>query len=59
LQKLKIPKNRIEIARTMIAKSIYNMQTSRNLIDRLHSDRVLLAIYNQRYKINIPTEAYI
>ena len=43
----------------MIAKSIYNMQTSRNLIDRLHSDRVLLAIYNQRYKINIPTEAYI
>ena len=36
-----IPKDREEIARAFIAKSVYNIQTTRDLIDRLHSDRTL------------------
>jgi hypothetical protein len=51
------PKNRIEIARAMIAKSVYNMQTTRDLIDRLESDRVLRVICGWRYKSDIPSEA--
>ncbi len=51
------PKNRIEIARAMIAKSVYNIQTTRDLIDRLHSDRILRVLCGWRYKINIPSEA--
>ena len=51
------PKNRIEIARAMIAKSVYNMQTTRDLIDRLLSDRVLRIICGWRYKSDIPSEA--
>jgi hypothetical protein len=51
------PKNRIEIARAMIAKSVYNMQTTRDLIDRLESDRVLRVICGWRYKTDIPSEA--
>ena len=35
------PKHREEIARAFIAKSVYNIQTTRDLIDRLHSDRTL------------------
>ncbi len=52
-----IPKDREEIARAMIAKSVYNMQTTRDLIDRLHSDRVLRVLCGWRYKIDIPSEA--
>ncbi len=52
-----IPKDRIEIARAMIAKSVYNMQTTRDLIDRLHSDRVLRVLCGWRYKIDIPSES--
>ncbi len=52
-----IPKDRIEIARAMIAKSVYNMQTTIDLIDRLHSDRVLRVLCGWRYKIDIPSEA--
>ena len=51
------PKDRIEIARAMIAKSIYNIQTTRDLIDRLHSDRVLRVLCGWRYKRDIPSEA--
>jgi hypothetical protein len=51
------PKDRIEIARAMIAKSVYNMQTTRDLIDRLHSDRVLRVLCGWRYKTDIPSEA--
>jgi len=50
------PKDRIEIARAMIAKSVYNMQTTRDLIDRLHSDRVLRVLCGWRYKNDIPSE---
>jgi hypothetical protein len=51
------PKDRIEIARSLIAKSVYNMQTTRDLIDRLHSDRVLRVLCGWRYKNDIPSEA--
>ena len=51
------PKDRIEIARAMIAKSVYNMQTTRDLIDRLKSDRALRVLCGWRYKIDIPSEA--
>jgi len=50
------PKDRVEIARAMIAKSVYNMQTTRDLIDRLHSDRVLRVLCGWRYKTDIPSE---
>lgn len=51
------PKDRIEIARAMIAKSVYNIQTTRDLIDRLHSDRVLRVLCGWRYKSDIPSES--
>ena len=35
------PKDRQECARAFIAKSVYNIQTTRDLIDRLYSDRTL------------------
>ncbi len=51
------PKDRIEIARAMIAKSVYNIQTTRDLIDRLKSDRVLRVLCGWRYKNDIPSES--
>jgi hypothetical protein len=39
-----IPKHRKEIARAFVAKSVYNLQTTRDLIDRLKVDRVLRII---------------
>jgi hypothetical protein len=50
------PKDRVEIARAMIAKSVYNIQTTRDLIDRLKSDRVLRVLCGWRYKNDIPSE---
>lgn len=50
------PKDRIEIARSMIAKSVYNIQTTRDLIDRLKSDRTLRVICGWRYVRDIPSE---
>ena len=52
-----IPKDREEIARAFIAKSVYNMQTTRDLIDRLKSDRVLRVLCGWRYKTDIPSES--
>jgi hypothetical protein len=51
------PKHREEIARAFIAKSVYNMQTTRDLIDRLKSDRVLRVLCGWRYKNDIPSES--
>ena len=51
------PKDREEIARAFIAKSVYNMQTTRDLIDRLHVDRVLRVLCGWRYKRDVPSEA--
>ena len=51
------PKDRIEIARAFIAKSVYNIQTTRDLIDRLHNDRTLRILCGWRYKQDIPSES--
>ena len=36
---------------------MYNFQTTRDLIDRLHIDRTLRIICGWRYKSDIPSEA--
>ena len=51
------PKDREEIARAFIAKSVYNLQTTRDLIDRLHIDRTLRMLCGWRYKTDIPSES--
>jgi transposase len=51
------PKDRVEIARSLIAKSVYNIQTTRDLIDRLHCDRTLRIVCGWRYKCDIPSES--
>ena len=52
-----IPKSREQIARAFIAKSVYNFQTTRDLIDRLHIDRTFRIICGWRYKKDIPSES--
>lgn len=51
------PKDREEIARAFIAKSVYNIQTTRDLIDRLKNDRTLRVLCGWRYKSDIPSES--
>jgi transposase len=51
------PKDREQIARAFIAKSVYNMQTTRDLIDRLRIDRTLRILCGWRYSNDIPSEA--
>ncbi len=51
------PKYREQIARAFIAKSVYNLQTTRDLIDRLQNDRTLRILCGWRYKNEIPSEA--
>ena len=51
------PKDREECARAFIAKSVYNIQTTRDLIDRLHSDKILRVLCGWRYKNDIPSES--
>lgn len=51
------PKDREEIARAFIAKSVYNLQTTRDLIDRLRSDRILRILCGWRYVKDIPSES--
>jgi transposase len=51
------PKDREEIARAFIAKSVYNMQTTRDLIDRLKIDRTLRVLCGWRYANAIPSES--
>ena len=51
------PKDREECARAFIAKSVYNIQTTRDLINRLHSDKILRVLCGWRYKSNIPSES--
>ncbi len=50
-------KDREQIARAFVAKSVYNFQTARDLIDRLQIDRTLRIICGWRYKKDIPSEA--
>lgn len=51
------PKDRAEIARAFIAKSVYNLQTTRDLIDRLRIDRTLRVLCGWRYTNDIPSES--
>ncbi len=51
------PKDREEMARAFIAKSVYNMQTTRDLIDRLKIDRTLRVLCGWRYANTIPSES--
>ena len=51
------PKDREEIARAFIAKSVYNLQTTRDLIDRLKADRTLRVLCGWRYAADIPSES--
>jgi len=51
------PKDREECARAFIAKSVYNLQTTRDLIDRLHIDRTLRILCGWRYRSDIPSES--
>ncbi len=51
------PKDREEMARSFIAKSVYNMQTTRDLIDRLKIDRTLRVLCGWRYAKDIPSES--
>ena len=51
------PKSREQIARAFIAKSVYNFQTTRDLIDRLHIDRILRILCGWRCPKDIPCEA--
>jgi len=52
-----IPKDRVQMARAFIAKSVYNIQTTRDLIDRLGVDRTLRILCGWRYTTDIPSEA--
>jgi hypothetical protein len=51
------PKDREEIARAFIAKSVYNFQTTRALIDRLTIDKTLRILCGWRYHTNLPSES--
>jgi transposase len=51
------PKDREQIARAFIAKSVYNLQTTRDLLDRLHVDRTLRILCGWRYSNEIPSES--
>jgi DNA-binding transcriptional regulator GbsR (MarR family) len=51
------PKDRVQIARAFIAKSVYNFQTTSDLIDRLRIDRSLRILCGWRYSNEIPSEA--
>ncbi len=52
-----IPKDREQMARAFIAKSVYNLQTTRDLIDRLRIDRTLRVLCGWRYSNSIPSES--
>jgi hypothetical protein len=49
--------DRAAIARAFIAKKIYNIDTNKHLIDRLHCDRVLRRLCGWERKNEIPSEA--
>jgi len=51
------PKDREEMARAFVAKSVYNFQTTRALIDRLSVDKTLRMLCGWRYHTNLPSES--
>lgn len=50
-------KHRQSIARAFVAKAVYNLETTRDLIDRLKADRTLRLICGWRYTYQIPHES--
>ena len=48
---------RVQCARAFVAKSIYNFQTTSDLIDRLHCDRMLRVLCGWRNSNDIPSES--
>ncbi|CAA6815719.1 MAG: IS5/IS1182 family transposase [uncultured Sulfurovum sp.] len=51
------PKDREELARAFVAKQVYNIQTTRDLIERLKIDRTLRVICGWRHHNDIPSES--
>jgi len=51
------PKHREEMARAFVAKQVYNIQTTRDLIERLKIDRTLRVICGWRHHNEIPSES--
>jgi len=51
------PKDREEMARAFVAKSVYNFQTTRALIERLSVDKTLRMLCGWRYHTHIPSES--
>ncbi|HHD79691.1 MAG TPA: transposase [Epsilonproteobacteria bacterium] len=51
------PKDREELARAFVAKSVYNFQTTRSLIERLKADKTLRMLCGWRYHTHIPSES--
>ena len=51
-----IAKDREQMARAFIAKSVYNIQTTRELMDRLRIDRTLRVLCGWRYANEIQAE---
>jgi Transposase DDE domain/Transposase domain (DUF772) len=50
-------KDRVAIARAFVAKAVYNFENTRDLLDRLASDRQLLAICGWKYPRQLPHES--
>jgi len=51
------PKSRSAIARAFVAKMVYNMPTTRMLLERLQADRVLRRLCGWDYPSQIPNES--
>jgi len=51
------PKDREEMARAFVAKSVYNFQTTRALIERLKVDKTLRMLCGWRYHTQLPSES--
>ena len=51
------PKERAAIARAFVAKAVYNMPTTRYLLDRLSSDQKLLRICGWERTGDVPSES--
>ena len=51
------PKERAAIARAFVAKAVYNMPTTRALLDRLACDKKLRRICGWEQKAGIPSES--
>ena len=51
------PKSRAAIARAFIAKMVYNMPTTRMLLERLESDKTLRSLCGWEYRYQLPHES--